>query len=99
MTVYEGMLRGSINDEILLNNETLEISASAKSTLNRNFPNGGRFPEHFYTNLLTNTKRMHNAGIPILAGSDAPNPNTAHGWSLLVELLLFGRQACQLKPF
>ncbi|MBL4855911.1 amidohydrolase family protein [Idiomarina loihiensis] len=89
MTVYEGMLRGSINDEILLNNETLKISASAKSTLNRNFPNSGRFPEHFYTNLLINTKRMHNTGIPILAGSDAPNPNTAHGWSLLVELLLF----------
>lgn len=89
MTVYEGMLRGSINDEILLQNEALEISASAKSTLNRNFPNSGRFPEHFYTNLLINTKRMHEAGIPILAGSDAPNPNTAHGWSLLVELLLF----------
>jgi imidazolonepropionase-like amidohydrolase len=89
MAVYEGMLRGSINDEILLNNESLEISAGAKSTLKRNFPNNGRFPEHFYTNLFTNTKRMHEAGIPILAGSDAPNPNTAHGWSLLVELLLF----------
>lgn len=88
IAVYEGMLRGSINDEILLNNESLEIDASAKSTLDRNFPNSERFPAHFYTNLLTNTKHMYETGIPILAGSDAPNPNTAHGWSLLVELLL-----------
>ncbi len=87
MIVYEGMLRGEMNNEVLFNREDLNISRTAKATLNRNFASS-RFPENFYDNLLTTTKRMHAAGIPVLAGSDAPNPNTAHGWSLLVELLL-----------
>jgi imidazolonepropionase-like amidohydrolase len=33
-----------------------------------------------------NVRRLHAAGITILAGSDAPNPNTAHGAALHEEL-------------
>lgn len=33
-----------------------------------------------------NVRRLHLAGVPILAGSDAPNPNTAHGAALHEEL-------------
>lgn len=33
-----------------------------------------------------NLAALHAAGIPLLAGSDAPNPGTAHGFSLHVEL-------------
>lgn len=33
-----------------------------------------------------NIRRLHAAGVSILAGSDAPNPNTAHGASLHEEL-------------
>lgn len=33
-----------------------------------------------------NVRRLHAAGIAILAGSDAPNPNTAHGAALHEEL-------------
>lgn len=33
-------------------------------------------------------RRLHHAGVPILAGSDAGNPDTAHGASLHVELAL-----------
>lgn len=95
MIVYEGMLRGEMNQEVLFNHEDLDISRTAKSTLNRNFASS-RFPDHFYDNLLNTTKRMHEAGIPVLAGSDAPNPNTAHGWSLLVEMLLL--QKAGLSP-
>jgi len=38
-------------------------------------------------------RRLHAAGVPILAGTDAPNPGTAHGVSLhgeLVELVAAG---------
>jgi len=41
-----------------------------------------------YQVALSNTKQMHNAGIPILAGSDAPNPGTSYGVSLHQEIAL-----------
>lgn len=34
------------------------------------------------------TKSLHDAGVPILAGTDAPNPGTAHGVSMHRELEL-----------
>jgi imidazolonepropionase-like amidohydrolase len=34
------------------------------------------------------TKTLHDAGVPILAGSDAPNPGTAHGVSIHREIEL-----------
>jgi imidazolonepropionase-like amidohydrolase len=40
-----------------------------------------------------NVRRLHTAGVTILAGSDAPNPNTAHGAALheeLAQLVLAG---------
>ncbi|MEO0425578.1 MAG: CIA30 family protein, partial [Pseudomonadota bacterium] len=40
---------------------------------------------------LTNVRRFHEAGVPVLAGSDAPNPGTAHGISLHGELRLLVR--------
>lgn len=87
MVVYEGMLRGSINERVLFSSEQLNVRRSARTTLSRTF-NSIEFPAHFYTNLLETTKKLYRAGIPILAGSDAPNPNTAHGWSLIIELML-----------
>ncbi len=35
-----------------------------------------------------NVRALHAAGIPLLAGSDAPNPGTAHGFSVHEELML-----------
>ena len=35
-----------------------------------------------YEKLKANTLALHQAGVPILAGSDSPNPATAHGVSL-----------------
>ncbi|HUO91913.1 MAG TPA: amidohydrolase family protein [Rhizomicrobium sp.] len=40
----------------------------------------------FFPNALANTRALHEAGVPILAGTDAPNPATAHGVSLHEEL-------------
>ena len=35
---------------------------------------------------LESVRRLHAAGVPILAGTDAPNPNTAHGVSVHEEM-------------
>ncbi|MEO0973734.1 MAG: CIA30 family protein, partial [Pseudomonadota bacterium] len=40
---------------------------------------------------LENVRRLHDAGVAILAGSDAPNPGTAHGATLHGELALLVR--------
>jgi len=40
---------------------------------------------------LTATRLLHQAGVPILAGTDAPNPGTAHGVSMHRELELLVR--------
>lgn len=40
---------------------------------------------------LESVRRLHAAGVEILAGSDAPNPGTAHGASLHLELELLVR--------
>lgn len=45
----------------------------------------------FFSNALANTRLLHEAGIPLLAGTDAPNPATAHGVSLHEELQLMVR--------
>ncbi len=39
-------------------------------------------------NARESVRRLHEAGVPILAGTDAPNPGTAHGASLHGELAL-----------
>lgn len=57
-----------------------------EATLRRQFPTGGRAAA--LENALASTRRLYEAGVPILAGSDAPNPGTAHGASLHRELEL-----------
>jgi imidazolonepropionase-like amidohydrolase len=41
-----------------------------------------------FANALAAVAALHKAGVPILAGTDAPNPGTAHGISLHRELEL-----------
>ncbi|MDE2305832.1 MAG: amidohydrolase family protein [Gammaproteobacteria bacterium] len=41
---------------------------------------------HFFPVVLANTKALYDAGIPILAGTDSPNPGSAHGIALHEEL-------------
>lgn len=45
----------------------------------------------FFPTALANVRAMHKAGIPIVAGTDAPNSGTAHGVSLHEELQLLVR--------
>ncbi|PWW07955.1 MULTISPECIES: amidohydrolase family protein [Pseudidiomarina] len=95
MALYEGMLRGELN-ETLLTAENIKLPASAQTSLHQSFGNT-QFPPHFYDNLLLTTERLYQAGVPILAGSDAPNPGTAHGWSLLAELEMLQRVGLPLE--
>ncbi|SNY49090.1 Imidazolonepropionase [Arsukibacterium tuosuense] len=90
MTVMEGMLANQINEELLLQDPPALLTAAAISSLQQRFGNA-QIPPERYQLLAGNTKKMAEAGILLLAGSDAPNPNTAHGVSLLVEMVLLQR--------
>ena len=48
-------------------------------------------PRFQYDLAEANVRALHAAGVPILAGSDAPNPGTAYGASLHHELQLLAR--------
>lgn len=55
---------------------------------------GQKFPRTrpaVLTNALESVRRFHAAGVRILAGTDAPNPTTAHGPSIHAELELLVR--------
>ncbi len=51
---------------------------------------GGSNPDRL-ARAIDSVRRLHAAGVDILAGSDAPNPGTAHGASLHHELELLVR--------
>ncbi len=44
-------------------------------------------PPNLLQNLYANVRAMHNAGVVLLAGTDAPNGGTLHGLSLQAEML------------
>ena len=53
---------------------------------------GRRFPKRemptSLDKLKANIRKLHEAGVPILAGTDAPNPGTTHGATMHIELEL-----------
>ncbi|HSH28000.1 MAG TPA: amidohydrolase family protein [Wenzhouxiangella sp.] len=63
------------------------ITQPQQTMLAQSFPGSGmrsaRWPM-----VLENIRKLHAAGVPLLAGSDAGNPGTAHGPSLHHELAL-----------
>lgn len=65
------------------------LPAAASERLEQHF---GRQPEPaVLERALASVRRLHEAGVPILAGTDAPNPGTTYGASLHRELLLLTR--------
>lgn len=62
------------------------LSGEQRGSLDMPWP-GAEKPELF-GHARANIARFRAGGIPVLAGSDAPNPGTAHGVSLLTELAL-----------
>lgn len=63
------------------------LTAAERASLAASFPARPGMtldPRH----ALVATRQLHEAGVPLLAGSDAPNPGTAHGASIHRELEL-----------
>lgn len=63
------------------------VNPAERVSLNASFParpNSSNRLEHAFAA----TRQLHEAGVPILAGTDAPNPGTAHGISIHRELEL-----------
>lgn len=66
------------------------LNASVIANLKKTFPRGANDKTNF-DYALASVRALHAAGVPILAGTDAPNPGTAHGVSLHRELELLVR--------
>ena len=62
------------------------LTPAQRGSLIRDFGSPAN-PDGFQA-VLTSVAALHAAGVPILAGTDAPNPGTAHGPSLHRELSL-----------
>jgi imidazolonepropionase-like amidohydrolase len=66
------------------------ITAAERTSLEGRFPSRAGSKQNL-DYALAATKRLFEAGVPILAGTDAPNPGTAHGSSVHRELELLVR--------
>jgi imidazolonepropionase-like amidohydrolase len=80
---------GVPSGKILTNDERLAafIDASERAALGSSFPTRPGFTSSI-EHALAATKLLHESGVPLLAGTDAPNPGTAHGVSIHRELEL-----------
>lgn len=87
LAVHEAMTVRQHNNKYALNRDDLTLSAQQRQNLKQGFTQFN-IPPALFNNLLYNTRMMHQQGIRILAGTDAPNPGTAHGISLPLEMLL-----------
>jgi imidazolonepropionase-like amidohydrolase len=63
------------------------LNANEMTGLKGSFPSRPATP-HSIDNAMAAVKQLKAAGVPILAGTDAPNPGTAHGVSMHRELEL-----------
>lgn len=63
------------------------LTAANRSKLVIRFPTAAA-GTNSWENLRFNIHALHSAGVPILAGTDAPNPGTVHGASLHHEMWL-----------
>jgi imidazolonepropionase-like amidohydrolase len=64
------------------------IPAANVQTLEQTFPKRTGSPPRELAFALETVRQLRAAGVPILAGTDAPNPGTAHGASMHRELEL-----------
>ena len=58
------------------------LSSEQRRSLGAVFPNAAQRPSR-WSGVAASIPILHAAGVPLLAGSDAPNPGTAHGISLI----------------
>lgn len=62
------------------------LTPAQTASMSSSFP--VQLPGYNFDIAKHNVRRLHAAGVPLLAGSDAPNPGTSHGASLLHEIEL-----------
>ena len=91
LTVIESVC-GRRGGATLVKDEALDplIAKQTATALHQTFPIATTGPKRDFDIALRSVKQLHDAGVPILAGTDAPNPGTAHGISIHreVELLV-----------
>jgi imidazolonepropionase-like amidohydrolase len=63
------------------------VSGPERTSLSGRFPSRAGSQQNL-SYAFAATKQLYDAGVPILAGTDAPNPGTAHGLSIHRELEL-----------
>ena len=84
-----GSVGGHTGSEGLMKHPSLGpfLTVAERTNMNASFPQraGGKVR---LENAISAVTRLHAAGVPILAGSDAPNPGTAHGATLHREIEL-----------
>lgn len=64
------------------------VSGEARSTIGGAFPRSAKQPPVTYAGAEESVRMLMKAGVPVLAGTDAPNPGTSHGASMHGELEL-----------
>lgn len=91
LSVIAGFQRGG-EGAVLADDARLKprLSAGQAATLRAQFP-GSFKPFPALDRAIESTRRLHAAGVELLAGTDAGNPGTAHGTSLHGELALLVR--------
>ncbi|MBL4659400.1 MAG: amidohydrolase family protein, partial [Alcanivoracaceae bacterium] len=86
LSVEASVARLSNSTQLLENPEIIDyISRQQKQQLKAVFPDF-KIPASSFQKALDSVKLLSQAGITILAGSDAPNPGTTHGISIHGEL-------------
>jgi imidazolonepropionase-like amidohydrolase len=91
LTVYEAVWGLERRSELLRDHRINRfLTSEGVDQLKRQLPETPTQPvaKEQYESAATNVLRLFRAGVPILAGSDAPNPGTVHGASLHRELEL-----------
>ena len=88
LSVIAGLSGGETADALAADGSLSRfLDGEQKQTLGQRFPDSMQDPRHL-RNAMANVRILHQAGSAVLAGSDAPNPGTAHGASLHGELAL-----------
>jgi imidazolonepropionase-like amidohydrolase len=64
------------------------LHAEARANLEKAFPRTGTRPPVSYAAAEATVRQLLASGVPVLAGTDAPNPGTAHGAAMHRELEL-----------
>lgn len=87
MAVYDANLGGTLNQRFSALVESARPLTRREQQGLASLQLPRLLPPHLLQTLYANVRAMHDAGVVLLAGTDAPNGGTLHGVSLQAELL------------